>query len=157
MLFLKVKRLTKTAKLPIKDDVGNAGWDLFADCLYDLHGNRYTLSDYAEGFHVVNDAIVKIGVGIAVEFPKEYVLVIFDRSGYACNKGLHRVAGVVDSNYRGEITLCLKKLCEVGQIMISQGDKIAQFLMLPVPRVKVLEIDVLEESDRGVKGFGSSG
>lgn len=161
MLELRVKKLVEDAKLPTKAHITDAGFDL------------YSVEDV-----VLNSAeTTKIDTGIAVEIPTGYVGVIFDRSSMG-SKGIHRHGGIIDSSYRGPIMVCLNNtvastqdldvsnedgtqylelITRVNAYEIKKGDKIAQMLILPVPEVKVKEVSDLEESNRGEKGFGSSG
>ncbi len=65
--------------------------------------------------------------------------------------------GLVDSHYRGELKVCAINLDDEKPIAITRGDRIAQLVILPVPQVTLLEVDQLDETDRGTGGFGSSG
>ena len=71
-------------------------------------------------------------------------------------KGIHRFAGVIDSGYRGEIKVCLwnssDKYC-----VVNAGERIAQILFQEVPSFTMVEVNSLEDTDRGTGGFGSSG
>ncbi len=97
-----------------------------------------------------------VKTGLKMDIPDGYFGLIKDRSGYAHKFGIHCLAGVIDSGYRGEI----------GVVMINLGDdafeikkdmKIAQMLILPVPEVTLNEVDSLDDSGRGEGGFGSTG
>jgi dUTP pyrophosphatase len=141
MLVLKVKKLKPEAKLPTKNNLSDAAFDLYA----------------SEGINVPNSQVTKINTGIAVEIPKGYYGQIFDRSSMGA-KGLTVFGGVIDSGYRGEVIVCLHNTAkDFSWHTVSPGDKIAQMVILPVPEMQVVEVQELEESDRGEKGFGSSG
>lgn len=141
---LQVKKLTTTAKLPEKNYDTDAGIDLFAD--EDVAVAKPT--------HLVKPVLVK--TGIAAKIPAGYCLVLKDRSGNAYKKGLHILAGVIDESYRGEIGVVMVNTGTALQ-EIKRGDKVAQALLLPVPKVEIQEVDNLDDTERGEKGFGSSG
>ena len=65
--------------------------------------------------------------------------------------------GLIDSQYRGELKVCAINLDPQVPIEIHKGDRIAQLVIQQVPVVKLLEVDVLDETERGSGGFGSSG
>jgi dUTP pyrophosphatase len=93
--------------------------------------------------------------GIQVEIPEGYVGLIWDKSGISL-KGVHRLAGVIDSGYRGEVKVVMINLGEES-FVIAKGMKIAQVLIQPVENVRVIDVSELEESSRGDGGFGSTG
>jgi dUTP pyrophosphatase len=71
-------------------------------------------------------------------------------------KGVKVMGGVVDFGYSNEVLVMLNNLSD-DDVIIQAGDKIAQFVILPVPLAQIVEVDKLEDSERGEKGFGSSG
>ena len=117
------------------------------------------------------DIIIKPGhtclvsTGIHTEIPKGYVALVFPRSGLSIKQGgsLANCVGVIDSDYRGEWKIGLfnhnpKKLfSRKNQIKIVKGDRIAQFLILRIPKIHLIEANILNETDRGEGGFGSTG
>ena len=137
---IKVQKLTKWARMPNKANEFDAGWDLYAS----------------------DDAVIEptktelIGTDIALGIPEGYVGLIWDRSGMAAKRGIHRFAGVIDSGQRGEIKVCLWNSAEEFCV-INKGDKIAQILFQPVPYFALTETSKLTPTDRGSSGFGSSG
>jgi dUTP pyrophosphatase len=136
---LKVKRIHKDAKLPSYGHVGDAGLDLFSVMGCVLKGGEARA----------------ISTGIQVALPEGYVGLIWDKSGISL-KNVHRLAGVVDSGYRGEIKVVLTNL-NTEAFSIEKGMKIAQMLIQPIVRVKVVDCEVLDETSRGENGFGSTG
>jgi dUTP pyrophosphatase len=70
-------------------------------------------------------------------------------------KNIHRLAGVIDSDYRGEWLVCLINLSDVAHQIVA-GSNIIQGLVLPVPLVSVMEVSSLDDTSRGSKGFGMS-
>lgn len=137
---IKVKKLTESAKTPEYANPGDAGMDLFSD----------------EEVLIGSKERALISTGISVEFPEEFVALVWDKSGIATKKGLTKIAGVIDSGYRGEWKIAL---LNVGseEIKIEKGDKIAQVLFQKFKRAEIEEVDSLSESVRGEGGFGSSG
>jgi dUTP pyrophosphatase len=139
MVAFKVKKLSPTATLPTKENATDAGIDVYTNESYTLRpGERYMFS-----------------TGIAVEFPRGYVALLWDRSGLG-SKGIHRLAGVIDSGYRGEWKVVLLNTTK-KPYKINKGDKIIQCILQKFESVKITEVKTLKESKRGAKGFGSSG
>jgi len=98
--------------------------------------------------------IVKTGLKMAI--PEGHVGLIWDRSGLAAKNGVHVLAGVVDSGYRGEVGVVLKNLGEAN-VEITKNMRIAQMLIQPVVTAEIEESENLEETKRGDGGFGSTG
>jgi len=136
---LKVKKIHESAKLPSYGHRGDAGLDLFSSVKGVL----------AKG------EIRAIATGIQVEIPPGYVGLIWDKSGISL-EGVHRLAGVIDAGYRGEVKVVMANLSD-GDFPIELGMKIAQLLIQPVVEVNVVNTDELGKTSRGGKGFGSTG
>ena len=136
--MIKVKLLTPTAKLPTRNNPTDAGLDLYAD---------EDTSIYKFG---------KVRTGIALSIPDGHVARIAPRSGLAVKWGIDTLAGVIDSSYRGEVVVVLSVAFN-NTYSINQGDKIAQLLIQPVELWTPELVDELDETERGEKGFGSSG
>jgi len=98
---------------------------------------------------------VLIPTGFSLALPKDSIGLIKDRSGLA-KKGLHVLAGVIDEDYRGEIGVLLINLGEKS-FCAKKGFRIAQLLILPTMKVRVIEKKKLSPTSRGKKGWGSSG
>lgn len=94
--------------------------------------------------------------GLALEIPKGYVGLVWDRSGLALKHGLTCLAGVVDAGYRGEIGVVLLNTSN-EEFKVEKGDRIAQILFQPILQVELEEVDRLNETERGEGGFGGSG
>lgn len=136
---LKVKKIHDHAKLPVYGHKGDAGLDVFA-C------GRVELEPLVP---------VAVPTGIQVAVPENHVGLIWDKSGLSL-KGVHRLAGVVDSGYRGEVKVVLINLSR-DIIVVKEGMKIAQMLIQPVREVTVEEAGSLDKTVRGENGFGSTG
>jgi dUTP pyrophosphatase len=135
---LKVKKLSETAKLPTKAHPTDLGYDLYADETISIDGN----------------SAIKIKTGIAVGFPEGWGGFIKDRSSMA-SKGFAVIGGVIDQAYIGELSIVITY--KRGTTTIQKGDKIAQLVPIPLTNWPIIEVDNLGKTDRGEKGFGSSG
>ena len=140
-LPMQVKRLRSSALLPTYATAGAAGLDLRAciEVSLDLEPGSINL----------------VPSGIAVAVPEGYVGLVRDRSGMA-KRGVLTLAGVIDSDYRGEILVAVHNAA-ASAIRIEPGDRVAQMLVIPCPHVEVEEVQDLPESERGAGGFGSTG
>ena len=154
---VRFKKLSEWAKTPTKAHSTDAGYDL-----------------YAESRRLDDDGCVVYGTGIAVEIPKGYVGLVFPRSSIAKKDiMLTNSVGVIDSGYRGEIMAKFKAALpvfpDVGLDAVAEvnytstlddylvGERICQLIIIPYPDIELDEVDVLDDSDRGTGGFGSSG
>ena len=138
--ILKVKKLDPTAAIPTRVNARDAGFDLYAleDCEIGPHSQK----------------LVKTGISMAI--PKGYVGLIWPRSGLAHKYGLDVFAGVIDSGYRGDIGVILYNT-KSDHYKIKKGERIAQILFQKIEDFDLVEVDDLDDSQRGTGGFGSSG
>ncbi len=97
-----------------------------------------------------------VSTGLYLELPKRHVGLVWDKSGLALNSGIKTMAGVIDSNYRGELKIVLINLSR-KKFKIEKGMKIAQLLIQKIEKPKIEKVENLESSSREEKGFGSSG
>lgn len=141
---VKIKKLFPEAKLPVYGSAQAAGADLYA------------LSDHNIRIGPNETAIVH--TGLAAEIPEGFVGLIYARSGLATKKGLAPAnkVGVIDSDYRGEIRVALHNDSKYEQC-IEPFDRIAQLVIAPYVFADFEESDELNDTDRGVGGFGSTG
>ncbi|MBC7363489.1 MAG: dUTP diphosphatase [Candidatus Aminicenantes bacterium] len=136
---IAVKKMVPEARVPVYHHEGDAGMDLFS-CVQMVIKPGET-------------AAVPTGLQMAIPFG--YVGLIWDKSGIAL-KGIHRLAGVVDAGYRGEVRVVLTNLSQ-EPFEIKPGMKIAQMLVQPVESPEIVEVEELEKTSRGEGGFGSTG
>jgi dUTP pyrophosphatase len=136
---LKVKRIHPEAKLPAYAHPGDAGLDLYAVVDRDLAPGE----------------VYAVPTGIQIAVAAGHVALVWDKSGISL-KGVHRLAGVIDSGYRGEVQVVLINLGP-APYAVRKGAKIAQLLVQPVSSVLVVEADSLDDTSRGRGGFGSTG
>ena len=142
MIELPILSLRDDAVVPERAYDGDAGLDLAA-C------ERVTL---APGERAL------VSTGLAVAVPDGYAGFVQPRSGLAARHGIAVVnsPGLVDSGYRGELRVCLLNTDLAEPFTVEPGMRIAQLVVLPIPSVALVEVDELPESERGVRGFGSS-
>ncbi len=98
----------------------------------------------------------KVSTGIAVEIPDGYVGIVRDRAGIVQKMNVHTVAGTFDSGFRGEVSIILVNMNDKS-IEIEKGMRIAQIILVPIVKAKITEVKKLSETNRGEKGFGSTG
>lgn len=141
---IRVKKLRSGAILPAYGSEESAGADLYA-CL-------------DEPLTVAPGQTVWVPTGLAMELPAGYAGLVYARSGMACKRGLAPAnkVGVIDSDYRGEITVVLHNHGSETQ-SLSSGDRIAQLLITPVITPGFELTDDLSQTRRGKGGFGSTG
>ena len=137
---IKVKKIEEQAIIPTRSNSDDAGWDLYSITTRPIAPSQR----------------VTIRTGISLQIPEEYVGLIWPRSGMSVKNGIDVLAGVVDSGYRGEIKVCLLNTSREW-MDIKEGDRIAQILFQQVPHFQLQEVDILQNSDRGEGGFGSTG
>jgi dUTP pyrophosphatase len=142
VIELPIRRLRDEAVVPSRAYAGDAGLDLAACERVELGpGERAT-----------------VGTGLAVAIPDGYAGYVQPRSGLAARHGITIVntPGLVDSGYRGELKIVLLNTDRCEAFVIEPGMRIAQLVVVPVPGIDPVEVDELPESERGVRGFGSS-
>lgn len=153
------KKLHPDAKIPKRNNPTDAGLDLCSIeevTIYPV-GWQSPEPESGENFYPnTYPTRAKIKTGLAFAIPDGYGMFIWDRSGLSTKEGLHRLAGVLDSSYRGELLVALVNLGS-NPYTIKVGDKIAQGIICPIALSEVEEVQELDSTDRGDKGFGSSG
>lgn len=97
-----------------------------------------------------------VALGLALEIPEGYVALLWDKSGLSHKYGIKTFGGVIDAGYRGEIHAGVMNLSK-DTYVFEKGHKIVQMLIQKVEHPIVVEVDTLSESQRGERGFGSSG
>ncbi|WP_443742002.1 dUTP diphosphatase [Tractidigestivibacter sp.] len=142
-VVLPIKRLDPTVELPSYAYDGDAGLDLRSN-------EDVTLAPFERRL---------VGTGLAVAISEGYAGFVQPRSGLALREGLSmaNTPGLIDAHYRGELKVCAINLDPSKSIHIERGERIAQLVIQQVPVVSLLEVDELDETDRGTGGFGSSG
>ena len=144
MLDLPVLRLDPDLPLPAYARAGDAGVDLVA---------REDVTLAAAGGRAL------VPTGIAIALPEGYAGFVQPRSGLAFKHGVTclNTPGLIDSGYRGELKVCLINHDPTEAFEVKRGERIAQLVVQAVENVTFVEVDALDDSERGDKGFGSSG
>lgn len=137
---LPFKKLDENAILPTRGSEHSAGLDLYASQAKVIP---------AQGFAIVN-------TGISVAVPEGHYGRIAPRSGLSAKHGIFTLAGVLDSDYRGEI-MCILANHSNTDYEIAAGDRIAQLVIEVIISPEPIFVDDLEETVRGVGGLGSTG
>lgn len=137
---VKIKKLHPGASIPKYSKEGDAGMDLVVTTIKD------------ETFQVT------YGFGISIEIPEGYVGLIFSRSSIKrTDLVLSNSVGIIDSGYRGEIMAVFKKLAGTVSNKYYAGERAAQLVIMPYPKIEFEEVEELSETERGKQGFGSTG
>lgn len=139
---IKIQKINDKAIIPVYSKPGDAGLDLTAISIEKLDGD-----------------LIKYNFGIALEIPEGYVGYIFPRSSvYKTGQILSNCVGVIDSGYRGEISAIFRYVdYEENSKEYGIGDRIAQIIIMPIPKVNFIPVQKLQKSERGSGGFGSTG
>lgn len=136
---VKIKKLQINAVIPQYAISGDAGLDLTA-----ISKNN-------------TDKYIEYGTGLSIEIPEGYVGLIFPRSSISkYDLLLANSVPVIDSNYRGEIMLRFKKIPPYTDYY-KVGERIGQLIIMPYPSIELITTDKLSSTERGEKGFGSTG
>ena len=139
-MHLAVTKLTPEAKVPTYAHATDAGMYMYAAAAVTIPAHERVL----------------VSTGIAMAIPEGYVGLIWDKSGIATKRGVTTLAGVVDAGYRGEVQIALYNTTE-ETVTFAAGEKVAQMVIQPVLQPELIEVDELEQSERGKGGFGSTG
>ena len=142
---MKVKVVNKSKHdLPNYSTISSAGMDIRANI-----NNPFTIKP-------LERTIVK--TGLFIEIPVGYEAQVRPRSGLALKKGITVLnsPGTIDADYRGEIGVILVNLLS-EEFVIEDGERIAQMVIAKHEQANWIEVETLEETERGVGGFGSTG
>ncbi|MBI2548150.1 dUTP diphosphatase [Candidatus Woesearchaeota archaeon] len=140
MTTVQIQRNNKEVDLPVYAHEGDAGFDLRA----------------AEEIIIKPGELGLIKTGLHLAIPQGHVGLIWDRSGLAAKHQLHTFAGVIDSGYRGEISVVIKNFSDQA-FQVTKHMRIAQMIIQPVVHATVQEVESLAETMRSGNGFGSTG
>lgn len=140
---LRFSRLSDAARIPVRAHPDDAGLDLHA----------------AEAARLEAGERASVGTGLAVAIPEGHAGLVLPRSGLAAKHGIALVnaPGLIDPGYRGELRVLLLNTDREAGFEIAVGDRIAQLLLVPFTPAQPIEATELDETRRGLAGFGSSG
>lgn len=140
VLRLNVKRLTPLAVLPQRSSPGDAGYDLSSIAVTFLEAG----------------ARVSVSTGLSIQVPDGYYGRIASRSGLSLKNGIEVGAGVLDSSFRGVVSVLLYNHGS-ETVTLPAGSRVAQLIIEKIATPVVVEVESLHETARGEGGFGSTG
>lgn len=126
---------------PTKSHESDAGWDLYTP---------YT------PITIKGEPAVMVDTGVHMMIPEGYVGLVFPRSGLASSEAIYPVIGVIDAGYTGTIGVTFPAEMLIKN-KIERGDRIAQIVITPIANVRLVDVDVMPQTARGNRGFGSTG
>lgn len=140
--LVQIKKLNEDAVVPTRGSDFAAGYDVYS----------------TEDVEIPSGKTVLVGTGLAAAIPVNKVLLLYPRSGLASKRGLRLAngVGVIDADYRGEIKAAIYNDSDQTQ-KIEKGERIAQLVLAPYYAMDFKVVEELSDTDRGDKGFGSSG
>ena len=139
-IIIKVKKISKKSELPsylYDTDVG-----------FDLRAN--------EAVKLLPGEQKEVKTGLIFEIPKNHVGLIRDRVGIISKMGIHTCAGTFDQGFRGEVSIMLVNLSEETKY-VEEEMRIAQMIIIPVVKPKIIQVKTLQDTLRGKKSFCSTG
>lgn len=139
-VILKIKPIAVGAEIPCYNYESDVGFDLRAN----------------ETVKLFPEEQKAVKTGLVFEIPEGHVGLIRDRAGIVQKMGIHTTAGTFDPGFRGEVSIILVNLSEETQY-IETGMRIAQMIIIPVIKPKIIEVEELSETKRGEKSFCSTG
>src|SRR6185295_15360815 len=139
---IKIKKLTEEIILPTYSTDGSAGLDIFAN----------------EDITVSPRGNTTIPLGFALEIPTGYVGLLCPRSSITrhVNIDMPHSFGVIDSDYRGEVSLVYRNT-SYPSVRFEKGNKIAQLIIIRIPKCELMLVEELTDTNRCAGGFGSTG
>ncbi len=142
-MILAYTRLHDDARSPAPAHGGDAGYDLHA----------------AEAATIPAGERTSVGTGLALALPGGFAGLVVPRSGLALRHGIALVnsPGLIDPGYRGELRVLLLNTDRRERFEVAVGDRIAQLVMVAFVAPELRELSSLEETVRGIGGFGSTG
>ena len=140
----KILKIMTDGQIPSYQTSGSCGIDLY--CSND------------EDIIIEPGDMKKINTGLRVQIPQGFFGAVYPRSSTGVNRQLMlaNTVGVIDSDYRGEIMIFMYNYGNDPQV-IKNGDRIAQLVIQPYERCELVQVESLDETDRGESGFGSTG
>ena len=139
-ITVRIKKLDPSALVPAYAYKGDAAFDLCSRGDVSLAPGEYKA----------------IPTGMALSIPEGYVGLVWDKSSIGIKQGVKTLGGVIDCGYRGEVTVGLVNLSKESRTF-KQGEKLAQMIIQKKETVVFEEVEELDQTERGARGFGSSG
>ena len=140
---IQITRLDPDLPLPAQGNAHDAGVDLYA----------------REAAKIPPGGRAVVPTGIALAIPPGYGGFVQPRSGLALRHGITvlNTPGLVDAGYRNELRVLLANLDATESFAVERGDRIAQLVIQKVEQIEWVEVDQLDDTDRGLGGWGSTG
>lgn len=152
---VKVKKVKETAIVPKYQTEGSG--------CFDLH-TCFENTDEIVKISKVNPIGRILDTGIAFEIPEGYGMLVYSRSGHGFKYQvtLANGTGIIDSDYRDSVKVKLVMNPAINndterELVIKHGDRIAQAMIIPIPKIELIEVEELSDTKRGLGGFGSTG
>ena len=141
---MNIKPMHEGFKTPTRATDLAGGYDIYMP----TSGSVFARSSYG----------LAVPLGFAASVPKNHVALLLPRSSAGCKKGLslNNTVGVIDADYRGEWIANLR-VHNIDRVEWDAGERLLQFLIVPVWTPELNVVDNLDETDRGTGGFGSTG
>lgn len=142
MIEIKIKKLAANAATPSYATDGAGCFDIRATANAVIDARKQST----------------IPTGLAFEIPPGHAMLVYSRSGHGFKHGLRLAngTGIIDSDYRGELMVALRNDSDTPYL-VSEGERIAQAMIVPLPKVIFAEVAELSETERGDGGLGSTG
>jgi dUTP pyrophosphatase len=140
ILKMKVKRLRENVHLPTRGSSGAVGYDLYSD----------------EDVNIPRGARALVGTGVAIVLPVGTYGRVAPRSGLAVKRGIQVGAGVIDPDYTGEVKVLLFNHGD-AVFEVKKGERVAQLVLERCETPEIEEVGVIQDTERGAGGFGSTG
>ena len=137
--LLRVKRLNPDVQLPKRHYGGDLGYDIWP----------------LETTILGSMSITQVRTGLRIQLPPGYGALIKERSSLS-KQGIFNVAGIIDGGYRGEIIVFLFNTSRIASVQLGKEKAFAQLIPIPLTHFQVISVNMLDETVRGEKGFGST-
>jgi dUTP pyrophosphatase len=156
-ITVKIKLLNTNTIIPSYATEGSAGLDLHAN--FEDRGRDIITYEGSQGFWLHPRESRLVSCGFSLEMPVGYEAQIRPRSGLALNHGITVLnsPGTIDETYRGPVKVLLVNHNRNTSFFVKDGMRIAQMVIQKVPHVSLIEVDELNNTERGAGGFGSTG
>lgn len=150
-----IKLIQENAQIPSKNNAGDLCYDFY--CVADDSFDKAIIDGNARKRLILDPGDSHLfHTGVALKIPEGWGLQLWDRSGMGGKRQIHRLAGIIDSSYTGEILVSLINLSKEYQA-IYEGDRIIQGCFIQQIDAEWNRVKDLEKTNRGASGFGSSG
>jgi dUTP pyrophosphatase len=149
MLELKFKKLNENAVAPKRATPGSAAFDIVGISKKEVYHEVYA-----------NLLYIEYKTGLAFEIPPGHVGLLFPRSSISnYSLSLCNAVGILDSDFRGEVTFRFKPTSsgQYRNFEYKDGNKIGQLVIMPIPEVELKEVQELSSTERDIGGYGSTG